>query len=113
MKWLKLMAATEIQSDRPAPSVVSEPAVGRFRWVILGVLFCATTINYMDRFLLGVLKPTIVQDLHWTETNYANVVFCFQLAYAIGLLTVSRVIDRVGARAGLAMVVGMCGVAAA
>ena len=50
-------------------------AVGRVRWMILGVLFCATTINYMDRFLLGVLKPTIVQDLQWTETDYANVVF--------------------------------------
>ncbi len=107
------MNVAKILSGHPMRPAVSDPATGRFRWVILGVLFCATTINYMDRFLLGVLKPTIVQDLHWTETDYANVVFCFQLAYAIGLITVSRVIDRIGVRAGLALVVGMCAVAAA
>jgi len=94
-----------------APTSQSSP--GNFRWVILTILFGATTINYMDRFLLGVLKPTIVQDLHWTETDYANVVFCFQLAYAIGRLFVSRLIDRIGVRAGLALVVGMCAVATA
>jgi MFS transporter, ACS family, aldohexuronate transporter len=96
------MTAMTTQSDQPAPSV------GRFRWVILGILFCATTTNYTDRFLLGVLKPTIMQDLHWRETDCANVIFCFQLAYAIGLLTVSWFIDRLGVRAGLALVVGMC-----
>ena len=100
-------------ADLNSVAPVSGKDVGRFRWVILSVLFGATTINYMDRFLLGVLKPTIVQDLHWTETDYANVVFCFQLAYAIGLLFVSRLIDRIGVRAGLALVVGMCAVASA
>jgi ACS family hexuronate transporter-like MFS transporter len=94
-------------------ATISEKGVGRFRWAILGILFGATTINYIDRFLLGVLKPTIIQDLHWTETDYANVVFCFQLAYAIGLLFVSRLIDRIGVRAGLALVVGMCAIATA
>ncbi len=86
---------------------------GRFRWAILGLLFGAAMINYMDRFLLGVLKPTIVKDLKWTETDYANVVFCFQLAYAIGLITVSRVIDKIGVRAGMSLVVSMCALAAA
>jgi MFS transporter, ACS family, hexuronate transporter len=107
------MDTTKAQSAQPEPPAAIVTAVGRFRWVILGVLFCATTINYMDRFLLGVLKPTIIQDLHWTETDYANVVFSFQLAYAIGLLVVSRVIDRLGVRTGMALVVGMCAVAAA
>ena len=107
------MNPTKIQTEPLTQPAVSETGVGRFRWAILGILFCATTINYMDRFLLGVLKPTIVQDLHWTDTDYANVVFCFQLAYAIGLITVSRVIDRIGVRAGMAIVVGMCALAAA
>jgi MFS transporter, ACS family, hexuronate transporter len=93
--------------------VAEMPPVGRFRWAVLGILFGATTINYMDRFLLSVLKPTILQDLHWTETDYANVVFCFQLAYAIGLLVMSGLIDRIGVRTGLALVVAMCGLAAA
>ena len=107
------MTANNRPPDHTEPPDAPASAVGRFRWVILGVLFCATTINYMDRFLLGVLKPTIVQDLHWTETDYANVVFCFQLAYAIGLITVSRLIDRLGVRSGMALVVGMCAIAAA
>jgi MFS transporter, ACS family, hexuronate transporter len=96
----------------PAP-VAPATRVGGFRWAILGGLFCATTINYMDRFLLGVLKPTIVQELHWSETDYGNVVFSFQLAYAIGLLVVSRVIDRLGVRWGMALVVAMCAAASA
>jgi ACS family hexuronate transporter-like MFS transporter len=54
-----------------------------------------------------------MHDLHWTETDYANVVFCFQLAYAIGLLSVSRLIDRIGVRVGMLLVVGMCALAAA
>lgn len=87
--------------------------VGKFRWVILAALFSAATLSYMDRFLLGVLKPTIMHDLKWTETDYANVVFCFQLAYAIGLLGVSQLIDRIGVRWGMALVVGTCALAAA
>lgn len=86
---------------------------GHFRWVILGLLFGAAIINYMDRFLLGVLKPMIVNDLHWTETDYAHVIFCFQLAYAIGLVTISRVVDKLGVRRGMILVVSMCAVAAA
>ena len=99
-----------VASEGPA---TAEIKIGNFRWVVVGTLFCVTTINYMDRFLLGVLKPTIVQDLRWTETDYANVVFCFQLAYAIGLVTVSRLVDRLGVRTGLAVVVGLCAFAAA
>src|SRR5712672_786453 len=91
------------------PSALQRPASpGRFRWVIVGLLFGATTIGYIDRFLLGMLKPTLCQSLHFTERDYANVVFYFQLAYAIGLITVSRVIDAVGTRAGMALVVFMC-----
>ena len=107
------MINSENQPVVSASPAVPETTGGRFRWVILGVLFCATTISYMDRFLLGVLKPTIMQDLHWTETDYANVIFCFQLAYAIGLFSVSRLIDRIGVRAGMALVIGMCALAAA
>lgn len=106
------MTVTDSQTET-ADKVASQSSPGRFRWVILGMLFCATSLNYMDRFLLGILKPTIMQDLKWTETDYANVVFCFQLAYAIGLITVSRIIDRLGTRAGMALVVGMCAIAAA
>lgn len=92
---------------------MTSPSGGRWRWVILGLLFGAATINYIDRFILGVLKPVIIGDLHWSESEYANVVVSFQLAYAIGLLTVSRFIDRMGARVGLACVIGFCALASA
>src|SRR6185295_267175 len=55
---------------------------GRQRWVIVGLLFAATVINYVDRQMIGVLKPTLAAELHWSETDYANIVFFFQLAYA-------------------------------
>lgn len=107
------MIPMESNADHDARNSAAATPSGNFRWVVVGTLFCLTTINYMDRFLLGVLKPTIVQDLHWTETDYANVIFSFQLAYAIGLISVSRLIDRLGTRIGLALVVMLCALAAA
>lgn len=71
------------------------------------MLFAATAINYVDRQILGVLKPLLQHELNWTETAYADVVFWFQMAYAAGYLAFGRLIDRIGARFGyiLAMVV--------
>ncbi|RJF90953.1 MFS transporter [Sphingomonas cavernae] len=76
---------------------------GRYRWVIVGLLFVATAINYVDRQMIGVLKPTILGDLGWTETDYANVIFWFQAAYAIGYIGFGRLVDVVGARLGYAV----------
>lgn len=73
---------------------------GRYRWVIVGLLFAATAINYVDRQMIGVLKPTIMGDLGWTETDFANVIVWFQLAYAIGYIGFGRVVDLIGARLG-------------
>ncbi|CUS46622.1 MAG: MFS transporter [Pseudomonadota bacterium] len=74
--------------------------IGRYRWLICGLLFAATAINYVDRQMIGVLKPTISAELGWTETTYADVIFWFQAAYAIGYLSFGWVIDRLGARIG-------------
>jgi len=79
--------------------------VGRYRWVICGMLFAATAINYIDRQILGVLKPTLQLEYGWTETAFANVVFWFQAAYAVGYLGFGKLIDRVGARLGYAAAV--------
>ncbi|WP_307089862.1 MFS transporter [Sphingomonas faeni] len=76
------------------------PDVGRYRWVICGLLFAATSINYVDRQMIGVLKPTISAELGWNETTYADVIFWFQMAYAIGYLSFGRIVDIVGARVG-------------
>ena len=59
---------------------------GRYRWVICALLFVATTINYIDRQVIGLLKPDLQHQFSWTERDYAAIVFTFQLAYAIGLL---------------------------
>jgi ACS family hexuronate transporter-like MFS transporter len=75
---------------------------GSYRWVIVGLLFAATVINYIDRQMLGVLKPTLVADLHWNEREFADVVFWFQAAYAIGYIGFGRIVDLIGARLGYA-----------
>jgi ACS family hexuronate transporter-like MFS transporter len=75
----------------------------RHRWVICSLLFTGATINYVDRQVLAVLKPTLQAQLGWSEIGYGNIVTAFQAAYAVGMLLVGRFIDRVGTRAGLAI----------
>jgi ACS family hexuronate transporter-like MFS transporter len=77
--------------------------VGAYRWVIVGLLFLATVINYIDRQMLGVLKPTLSADLGWSEIDFANIVFWFQTAYAIGYIGFGRIVDLIGARFGYAI----------
>src|SRR3954468_18846885 len=76
--------------------------VGRVRWVIVGLLFAATAINYVDRQTIALLKPTLQTEFQWSETTYADIVFWFQLAYALGYMVFGNFVDRVGARIGYA-----------
>lgn len=82
--------------------------IGRYRWTICALVFFATTINYLDRNVLGLLKPVLAAagvfgaDKADQELNYSTVVICFQLAYAIGMLAAGRLIDRVGTKSGYA-----------
>ncbi|MBA4001639.1 MFS transporter, partial [Brevundimonas sp.] len=86
---------------------------GNYRWVICALLFLAITINYVDRLIFGVLKPVLEVEFGWSESDYANIVVAFQGAYAIGLLLVGRLIDRIGARWGLGIAIGVWSLAAA
>src|SRR5215472_1889760 len=88
-----------------ASSVASKLAsrAGYFRWVICGLLLLGTTKNYMDRQVLGVLKTTLQLDLGWSEIDYSNLVFAFQAAYAVGMVVVGGLIDRIGTRLGYAL----------
>jgi ACS family hexuronate transporter-like MFS transporter len=79
----------------------------RHRWVICALLFFATTINYVDRQVIGILKPTLSAEFGWSETDYADIVFWFQAAYAIGLLTAGRIIDKIGIKWGYAIAVAV------
>jgi ACS family hexuronate transporter-like MFS transporter len=79
--------------------------VSSYRWTICALLFVATTINYVDRQVLGILAPTLQRELHWTEADYGNIVSWFSFAYAFGFLAAGRVIDWIGVRRGLAAAV--------
>jgi ACS family hexuronate transporter-like MFS transporter len=75
------------------------------RWFVCGLLFFATTINYIDRQIIGVLKPVLSTELRWSEIDYSNIVFAFQAAYAAGYALGGRFMDWVGVRWGYALAV--------
>jgi MFS transporter, ACS family, hexuronate transporter len=75
------------------------------RWWIGGILFASTVINYIDRQTLSLLAPYLKQDYHWTNTDYANIVVAFRVAYAIGQTLSGRLMDRVGTKRGLTITV--------
>ena len=80
---------------------------GHVRWVICGLLFAAVALSYVDRLVISVLKPLLQQRYHWTEQGYGDVVFWFQAAYGVGLIVFGRLIDRIGARAGYLIAMGL------
>ncbi|MET0180516.1 MAG: MFS transporter [Novosphingobium sp.] len=90
----------QLRAESDAALAGATTRVGRYRWVIVAILFAATAINYIDRQMIGVLKPTLVAEFGWTETDFANIVFWFQLAYAIGYIGFGRIVDTIGARLG-------------
>lgn len=92
-------------STADAVSDTAPQNVGRTRWLICGLLFFAATVNYMDRQVIGLLKPTLQAQLGWTEIGYGNIVFAFTMAYGIGSLVVGKLIDRLGTRVGFSLAV--------
>lgn len=86
--------------------------IGQYRWVICGLLFFATTINYLDRAVIGLLKEILTEEFSWSESDYGNIVICFQLAYAVSLLFAGRVIDKVGTKMGYGLSLVVWSVAA-
>ena len=76
--------------------------IGNYRWTICTLIFFATTINYLDRQVIGLLKPDLAKAFNWNETDYANIVTAFQFAYAVGLFFAGRIIDKIGTRLGYA-----------
>jgi ACS family hexuronate transporter-like MFS transporter len=77
--------------------------LSRYRWVICLLLFLATTVNYIDRQILALLKPILDDQLHWTNEEYGRVNAAFQGAYAVGLLLFGAFVDRVGTKIGYAV----------
>jgi MFS transporter, ACS family, hexuronate transporter len=85
-----------IINKMPATSTI----VGRYRWSICSLLFFATTINYIDRSVIGLLKDDLAKQFNWSESDYGNLVMAFSIAYAVGLLGFGRLVDKIGSKLG-------------
>ena len=83
-----------------------------FRWRICALIFAATTLNYVDRQVLGILAPDLQRLFNISDSDYSNVVIAFQVAYAIGLLGAGAVIDKLGTRIGYALAICVWSIAA-
>ena len=83
-----------------------------YRWAICALLFFATTINYVDRQIIGILKPLLQTEFGWNEIDYSNIVFAFQVAYALGLISIGAIIDKLGTRLAFALAVVVWSLAA-
>src|SRR5271165_4567805 len=113
------------KSTQPAePTELSEPPALPGRWTVCAMLFVATSINYMDRQVIGILKPVLAQStLHlvplipgWptvessislSEVQFGNIIGAFQIAYALGVIFAGRMVDRVGCRKGYPIITGL------
>ena len=82
---------------------MSTPPIGRYRWTIVALLFAATTINYIDRQVIGLLKPELTRVFGWDNTTFGTINGIFQFFYAFGLLAFGRIVDRVGSKIGYAI----------
>ncbi|CAN5874617.1 MFS transporter [soil metagenome] len=81
--------------------------IKNYRWLVLVLIFLATTINYLDRQIIGLLKPTLEVEFNWTETDFARIVMAFTAAYAIGLLFFGWLIDKIGTKLGYSLSVAL------
>ncbi|TFF34650.1 MFS transporter [Mucilaginibacter psychrotolerans] len=84
-----------------------------YRWGVVALLFFATSINYLDRQVIGLLKPTLEKQFNWSETDYGHIVMAFQAAYAIGLLAFGGIIDKLGTKMGYTISIVFWSIAAA
>src|SRR5262245_7039092 len=97
----------------PAGAATKASRRGYFRWIICALLLFAAIINYVDRQVIGILKPTLVEKFGWSDERiYASIVFSFQFAYALGFMAAGRVMDTLGVRCGLALAIVVWSLAA-
>lgn len=85
--------------------------IRNYRWIIVALLFLATTINYIDRQIIGLLKPILEVEFKWSETDFAHIVMAFTAAYAIGLLVIGRLIDKIGTKLGYSVIISLWSIA--
>lgn len=89
-----------------------QKTIGKYRWTICSLIFFATTINYLDRQVISLLKSVLSAELHWDDGDYADVEIAFKIFYAFGMLGAGRIIDKLGTKIGYALSTGLWSVAA-
>ncbi|MBL7750642.1 MAG: MFS transporter, partial [Chitinophagaceae bacterium] len=87
--------------------------MGKYRWTICGLLFFATTVNYLDRQVLSLLQPYLAGKYHWTNNDYGNITSVFQFTYALSMLVAGRIVDKLGTKKGYAWAIVIWSAAAA
>ena len=92
--------------------MMDQHKTGNYRWTVCALLFFATTINYLDRQVLGLLKPVLEKEFNWTETDYSYIVMAFTATYAIGLVVFGRIIDKIGTKLGYSISITLWSIAA-
>jgi ACS family hexuronate transporter-like MFS transporter len=90
-------------SNYPTTAANINKQVGNYRWTICALLFFATTINYLDRSVISLLKNDLEVRFNWSESDYSDIVIAFQISYAVGMLIAGRFIDKVGTKLGYAI----------
>jgi len=83
--------------------MLQQQKIGKYRWTICGLIFFATTINYIDRNVISFMKSTFTKDLGWTDGDYADVEIVFKVFYALGMIGAGRIIDKLGTKIGYAL----------
>ena len=101
-----------MQMSAPSAATSIAGPIGRYRWVICALLFFASTINYVDRQVIGILKTTLQAEFGWSEIDYADIIFAFQMAYAIAFLFAGRMIDWLGTKKGYVVALVIWSIAA-
>ncbi|UZR98666.1 MFS transporter [Chondrinema litorale] len=103
----------KLKTDQLAAQIDKSKSGGNYRWRICALLFFATTINYLDRQVLGILAPFLQEDMGWSEVDYGTIVSAFKIAYAIGLISMGNLLDRIGTRLGYAISISIWSLAGA
>lgn len=93
--------------NKPVTVIENRPQTSRYRYTILAMLLYATSVNYFDRSILGMMVPTLTALFHWTNQDYAYIVDSFEGAYAIGMLVMGGIIDRLGSKKGYSLSIGI------
>ncbi|GAB3831450.1 MFS transporter [Hymenobacter jeollabukensis] len=97
------MATASPAASAAKPPVQDAGPIGKYRWTICGLVFFATTVNYLDRAVISLLKPYLEKVFNWNAGDYADIEIAFKLAYSLGMLGVGRVIDKLGTKIGYAL----------